>query len=221
MWIGGTVHDLCAVQGQGPSILGVRAFIGHHDAKAPNLRIDHRPEGVQRPAVLLDPPVIDVVRTDGVLDRKERRDFIVLEDYLALRVEDEAHVKKAVGPIGMTRLSLRHDEGLILAGNFAECLCLFSRNVDGACSGELCVIEVEHLVVERLQSTFGKGDEPDRKVQAGEPGGRLDEMGQVLQVDLDISPGADAPHGGDETNSRIGFDHNGSLLLHDDGWQRL
>ena len=45
MWIGGTVHDLCAVQGQGPSILGVRAFIGHHDAQAPNLCIDYRPEG--------------------------------------------------------------------------------------------------------------------------------------------------------------------------------
>src|SRR5262249_3508440 len=141
-------------------------FIGHHDTKAPNLRIDHRPEGVQRTAILLDPPVIDIVRTDGMLDWKEGRDFIVLEDHLTLRVEDEAHVKKAVGPIGMTRLRLRHDEGLILAGNFAEFLCLFSRNVNGTLSRELCVIEVEHLVVERLQSTFGKGNEPDREVQA-------------------------------------------------------
>ena len=36
-------------------------------------------------------------------------------------------------------------------------------------------------------------------------------MGQVLQVDLDISPCADAPHGGDETNSRIGFDMLGAF----------
>ncbi len=154
-------------------------------------------------------------------DGEKGRDFIVLEDHLALGVEDEAHVKKAVGPIGMVRLRLRHDEGIILAGNLPEGRCLFARNIDGAFPGKVRVIEVEHLVVEGLQGAFGEGDEPDGQVQAGEPGGRFDEMGQVLQVDLDISPGADTPNGGDETNSRIGFDHSYNLLLHGDGWQRF
>ena len=64
----------------------------------------------------------------------------------------------------MTRLSLRprHDEGLILTGNFTECL-ISSPGMSMAHSRELCVIEVEHLVVERLQSTFGKGDEPGQE----------------------------------------------------------
>ena len=69
------------------------------------------------------------------------------------------------------------------------------------------VIEVEHLVVEGLQRAFGEGDQPDRKVQAGQPRGRFDQMGQVLEVDLDVAALADAPHGGDETDSGIGLDH--------------
>ena len=66
-------------------------------------------------AILLDPPVVDVVRADRVLDREQRRDLVVLEDDLALRVEDEPDVEEAILEIGMARLGLGHDEGVVLA----------------------------------------------------------------------------------------------------------
>src|SRR5262245_49359465 len=101
-----------------------------------------------------------------MLDRKERRDFIVLEDDLALRVEDKAHVKKTVGPVGMARLCLCYDEGVVLAGHCPERLGLFAWNVDGAFPGKLRVIEVQDFVIKGLQGAFGEGDKPNRQIQA-------------------------------------------------------
>ena len=49
------------------------------------------------------------------------------------------------------------------------------------------VVEVEHLVVERLQRALGEGDQPDREVQARQPRGGLHQVGEVLEVDLDVA----------------------------------
>ena len=108
-----------------------------------------------------------------MLDREERRDLVVLEDHLAPRVENEADVEEAVLPVGMARLGLRHDEGLVLAGDLAELLCLLPRDVDGALPGIGGVVEVQDLVVEGLQRPLRERDEPDRGSRAREPRGRL------------------------------------------------
>jgi hypothetical protein len=42
------------------------------------------------------------------------------------------------------------------------------------------VVQVEHLVVEALQGSFGDGDQPDRQVEAGQPGRGLDQVRNVL-----------------------------------------
>src|SRR2546426_3104057 len=58
--------------------------------------------------VLLDPPVVDVVGADRVLDREERRDLVVLEDDSAARVDDEPDVEEAVLDRKSTRLNSSH-----------------------------------------------------------------------------------------------------------------
>src|SRR3712207_7430560 len=48
------------------------------------------------PILELDPLVPDIVWRDRVLDRVERRELVVLQDDLALRVEHEADVEEAI-----------------------------------------------------------------------------------------------------------------------------
>src|SRR5262249_24438636 len=72
------------------------------------------------------------------------------------------------------------------------------------------VVQIEDLVVESLERSFRKGDQADGKVQAGQPRGRLDQVGEVLEVDLDVLALADATHGGDETDAGVGLDHGGA-----------
>ena len=45
-----------------------------------------------------------------MLHGEERRDLVVDEDDLPLRVQDEADVEETVLEIGVARLGLRHDE---------------------------------------------------------------------------------------------------------------
>src|SRR5262244_1559859 len=106
------------------------------------------------------------MRANRVLDRKEGRDLIMSEDHLASRIDDEANIEEPVFQIGMARLSLGDDEGLILARQLAQLLGLLAWDIDGAFTRELHMIEVEHLIVESLQRPFGQGDESDGEIQA-------------------------------------------------------
>jgi hypothetical protein len=47
-----------------------------------------------------------------MLDRKERRDLVVLENDFAPGIEDETDVEEAVLPVGMVRLGLRMRKAL-------------------------------------------------------------------------------------------------------------
>src|SRR5207237_10537266 len=87
---------------------------------------------------------------------------------LASGVDDETDVKEAVLHLRMTGLGLRHHEGVVLARQVAQLVSLFARDVDGAGEGELNVIEVQHLVVERLQGILRYRDEADGEVEARE-----------------------------------------------------
>ncbi len=48
-----------------------RSLVRHHDAQTANFGIDNGPEGIEVAAILFDPPIIDIVRTDGMFDRKK------------------------------------------------------------------------------------------------------------------------------------------------------
>src|SRR2546426_8162949 len=161
--------------------------------------------------VLLDPPVVDVVGADRVLDREERRDLVVLEDDSAARVDDEPDVEEAVLQVGVLGLRLRHDERVVLLRDLAERLGFLAGDVDRALAREGRVVEVEHLVVERLQCALREGDEAHGQVEAREPGGGLHEMGEVVEVELDVLALADPPDGGDQTDGGVGLDHARSL----------
>ena len=62
-----------------------------------------------------------------------------------------------------------------------------------------------------LEGSLGESDEPDREVEAGEPGGSFDEVREVFEVDFDIGARANASHGGDESDGGVGLYH--TLLL--------
>src|SRR5450755_3773343 len=207
MWIGGAVDHLCTVEGERAGILGIRSLVGHHDAETPDLGVDDGPEGVKVSSIALDPPIQDVMRTDGVLDGVEWRDLVVLQDDLALRIEDEADVEEAVLDLGMARLRLGHDKGVIGASKLAKLVRLRPRNVDGAFARELDVIQVEHFVVEALQRALGKGDQLDGQIKAGEPGGGFNEVFQMLNIALNVGARANAAHGRDKANGGVGLNH--------------
>src|SRR3989338_6371921 len=135
------------------------------------------------------------------------RDLVVGGDQLAPRVQDEADVEEAVLPVGMTRLRLRHDEGVVLLRDLSEEVRLLSRDVDCPLAGEGRVVEVEHLVVEALERTLGERDEAHRQVEAREPRRRLHQVREVLEVQRDVLALADAAHGGDEADGGVGLDH--------------
>src|SRR5438309_4018047 len=107
----------------------------------------------------------------------------------------------------MLRLRLRHDERVVLLRDLAERLGLLARDVDRALAREGRVVEVEHLVVERLQGTLRESDEAHGQVEAREPGGGLHEVGEVVEVDLDVLALADPSDGGDQTDGGVGLDH--------------
>src|SRR5207302_1581694 len=83
-------------------------------------------------------------------------------------------------------------------------LRLLARDVDRALARELRVVEVEDLVVEALERPLGQRDEPDRQVEARQPGGGLDQVSEVLEVEPDVPPVANGAAGGNDPDDRIG-----------------
>jgi hypothetical protein len=47
----------------------------------------------------LDPPVVKVMRRNRAFDRKQRGNLVVLENDLAVGIDDEADVEEAVLPV--------------------------------------------------------------------------------------------------------------------------
>ena len=111
----------------------------------------------------------------------------------------------------MPGLRLSHHEGVVGPGQLPEELRLRPRDVDRAVPGKGGVVEVEHLVVERLQTTLGDRDEPYRQIKARQPGRGLEQLRDVLEVATDVGAGANTTNGGDEAHGRVGLGHAGSV----------
>src|SRR5215469_11877587 len=205
------VDDLCAVHGQSARVLRVRALVGHQETEPADRGVGHRVEGVQRAPVQGDPLVPHVVRGHRVLHGLQRHDLVVLQDDLAGRVEDEADVEEPTWELRVPGLRLAHHERVPLPGELAQVVGLRPGHVDRALTCERLVVQVENLVVEALQGAFRDGDEPDGKIKAGQPGSRLDQLRDVLEVDGDLIAVPDAPHGGNQADGLIGLDHDSSL----------
>src|SRR5262249_8301513 len=135
---------------QGTRILRIRSFIRHHDTKPTNLCINDRPESVQGSSVTLHPPIINIMGTHRMLHWKEWGDLVVFQDHIAIRVEDKPNVKKAIFDLRVTRLRLSHNKGVILSGKLTEFVSFFARNINGAFSRELHMIEVVDFIIEGL-----------------------------------------------------------------------
>ena len=99
-----------------------------------------------------------------MLDREQWRHLVMLEDDLALRVEDEADVEEAIRPIRMMRLGLRHNECVVLLCDCAQRVGFAAGNVDCAFTRERDVVEIEYLVVEALQRAFWYRDQTHRQL---------------------------------------------------------
>src|SRR4051812_40423301 len=131
----------------------------------------------------------------------------MLEDDLALWVDGEPDVEEAVWELGVGGLGLGHDVGVPLFGQIAEEAGLGAGDVDGALAGVGDVIEVEHLVVERLEGALWNRDQSHGQIEAGEPRCGLNEVGDVIEVLLDLGAIADAPDGGDQANGGVRLWH--------------
>src|SRR5690242_15066871 len=137
----------------------------------------------------------------------------MLQDHLAVWIEDKANIEKAIFDLGMTRFCLSHNKGIVLSGNLAELVRLFAGNINGAFSSKLHMIEVEDFIIKGLQRTFGEGNESNRKIQAGKPGSSFDEVREMFEVMFDISAGANPSHRRNESNCSVRFNHSDTPLL--------
>ena len=106
----------------------------------------------QRAAVFFDPPVVDIVRRHRALDRQQRRNLVVLQDHLAVGIDDEADVEETVLPFLMARLGLRHDVDVPLARELADLVGFGTGYVDAAGARIIGVVDIKHFVVESHRS---------------------------------------------------------------------
>jgi hypothetical protein len=200
------VDDLGAVHRQRAGVLGIGALVGHHHGEPADRGVDDREERLQAAPVELDPAIEDVVRADRVLDREQRRGLVVLEDDLALRVEDEADVEEHAREVRVLRLGLRDEVDVELARDLAEHVGLGAGDVDGRVGRELRVGRVEDLVGEALERPLGDRDVAHRIVEARQPRRRLHDPVDVLDVARDVGASARAPHGRDQPDRHVRLD---------------
>ncbi len=107
------------------------------------------------------------MRADRVLNGEEWRDFVVLQDHLTLRVENETDVEETIFDLRMLCLCLGHDKGVIRFRYLAKRFSFFTGNIDSAFPGERDMVEVEYLIVKCLECSFREGNQPNWKVEAG------------------------------------------------------
>ena len=131
----------------------------------------------------------------------------MLQNNLAVGIDDKADVEEAVRPILMARLGLRHDVDVPLFGELADLVGLRAGNVDAAGARVVGVVDVEHFVVEPHQRAFGDREQLYGNVEIGQPERRLGQTLDVLDIVLDVVAAADAVEGRNETDGIIGFDH--------------
>ena len=108
------------------------------------------------------------------------------EDDFALWIEDESHVEKPIFPIGMVRLGLRHNEGVVFTCDSAERIGFRAGDIDCAFARVLNVVQIEYLVVEALQGALWQRNQADRQFKAGKPRCGLHHVSDVFEVDRDI-----------------------------------
>src|SRR5580658_11176226 len=133
----------------------------------------------------------------------------MLQNDLAVGIDDEADIEEAVLPVLMARLGLRHDEDVPLAGELADLVGLGARNIDAAGARVIGVVDVEHLVVESHQRAFGDRQKPHRDVEIGQPERRLGQALEMLDIVLDVVAPANAVEGRDEADGVVWLAHDG------------
>src|SRR5262249_1272383 len=116
-------------------------------------------------------------------------------------------VEKTVFPFGMMRLGLRNEERVVVARNFAQRFGFGPWNIDRALASERGMVEVQHLVIEALQRAFGHRNQPDRQIRARGPCSTFRQMGEMVEVDRDVRPRADAARGGNQPDRGIRRNH--------------
>ena len=205
--IRGAIDHLGAVQRQAAGVLGIAPLHRHHDAEAADRRVDDRPERLKGAAVFRHPPIEQIVRRDRALARQQRADLVVLEDDVAVRIDDEADVEEEIGPVLVASLGLRHDEHAPFLRELAEAVGFGTGNVDRAGMREFLVIEVENLVVEALQRAFGNRDQANRNVEVGQPIRRVGEAFEMFEIFFDFGATAHAPKGRNQSDRVIRFNH--------------
>ena len=132
----------------------------------------------------------------------------MLQDDVAVGIDDETDVEKAILPVLMARLGLRHDENIPFACQLADLVGLRPRNVDAAGARVVGVVDVKHLVVEAHEGAFRDSQKPHRNVEVGQPERCFRQALQMLDVVLDVLAPANAPERRNETDGVVWLDHD-------------
>jgi len=76
---------------------------------------------------------------------------------------------------------------------------------------DLDMIKIKHLIIKSLECTFRDSNQPDREIEAREPGGSFDKMLQMIEVAFDIGTYANPPYSGNKANSGVRLNHTCSF----------
>ena len=153
------------------------------------------------------------MRRHRTLDRQQRRQLVVLQNDVAVRIDNEPDVEEAILPVFVTRLGLRHDVDVPLPRELADLVGLGARNIDATRASVVGVVHVEYFIIESHQRAFRNGEQTDRNIKIGKPECRLGEALEVLDVVFDFLAPANAPETGNEADGVIGLDHGLPLRI--------
>ena len=132
----------------------------------------------------------------------------MFEDHVAVGIDYEPDVKKALGDLRMMSLRLTHDINIVFARDDSKRVGFWTGDVDSAVAGVGNMVEIHDLIVKRLQRTFGKGDQTNRQVKPGEPTRRFDDMALMFDVAHDVFALGNPPHGGNQADGIERLDHD-------------
>ena len=204
------VHHFGTVEGQcahGFRILAIAA--ADRADVADVVGFQHRVKGLDAVAIQLDPAVVDIVRRAGALAAP---DVILggLVHHFAIGSDDEQRVEVAVGhDLRPARLALADDVGVVELRQPAQVFGLLTGDIDEQIARRHHVWQVEDLVGESGERTFGEGDDLHGHVDVDHRNRRVDHLLDVFEVVPDLFSFRDAVDDRRQTDGEVGCNRPG------------
>jgi hypothetical protein len=153
---------------------------------AVDIGLGHGEESVESIAVELY-PLVPYVVGDGRVLPGENLELVMGVNYLSPGRDDESSIEKLLGKRGVLHLGPGYDVAVVLLGFPPQLLGFLARNIESHLLDVFFVVQVEHLIGEALQTTLRDADQTHRQVDGAESRCRVDQFGNVADVDIFLS----------------------------------